>query len=112
MLFLLFSLVDIGLLLAQGIAVAGAAREAARQAAIDGGASGRAVTLGERALAASGVAGGRVTISPARARYGKEIVVTVSAPYRFRFAPLRALAGGAVPVTGRAAVRAERGGRR
>lgn len=110
-LFLLLTFLELASLVSQRLAVGAAAREGARQAAIDGGESSAARRLATQVLAAAGVEGGHFSVTPARAGYGKLIEVRVTATYRFRLAPLRLLAGEGVVLKGGAVVRSERGGR-
>lgn len=91
---LLFSLLDLGLLLNARMILTQAARAGVRQAIVDGGASERAYRAVEDQLRLGGLAAGatEVSISPRTASYGTMIRVDLAHHYRLK-TPLALVAG-------------------
>lgn len=84
LLLLTFAIMDFGLFLNQKLVLTHAAREGARRAAIDGGASTRAFQAIESQLEAGkiNVLESAISIKPKQATYGTLITVTVSTTYK------------------------------
>lgn len=110
LIFLLLAVVELSLLLNARVVVGAAAREGARRAAVDGGASPTALRRVEESLRLGRIDPGRaeVRIVPRRARYGGTVRVRV----RYAYTPLtvlfRAVTGGSVPLAAEAVTRSER----
>ena len=87
---LLLAIVELGLVLDAQLVVSMAARETARQAAVDGGASGKAYERAEQTLQLGALdpALAAVEIWPRQASYGTVVHARVSYPYRFLTAAL------------------------
>lgn len=110
---MLFGVIDLAMMLNAKLVVTSAAREAARQAAVDGGATGKALERARDLLYLGGIdsKASQVEISPARARYGARIRVTVRYRHRFLFPAMRALAPRGVRLEGTVVTRSEREGK-
>ena len=101
-LFLLtFSMVDFGLLLNQKLVMTHAAREGARRAAIDGGATPRAYETVEEQLKSGGIdpEAAEITILPREANYGTPVTITVTAQYETISSALRLFGLRSVPLS-------------
>lgn len=83
---MLFSLLDVGLLLNTKMLLTQAARAGVRQAIIDGGASARAYRAVEDQLSLAGLTGGgtEVSISPRTASYGTVVRVALAHDYSLK----------------------------
>lgn len=94
LLLILFAVLDLGLLANARVVLTQAARAGIRQAAIDGGASPRALGVIREQLALAGLDGPstRVVITPRTASYGTLLRVEIAHDYRLK-TPLAALAG-------------------
>lgn len=101
---------DLSLAATARAAVAAAAREGARQAAVDGGDTPAVRQRIADVLSLAGLDGlsATVRIEPKRAGYGRPIRVTVDVSYAVRTPALRALAGDSLALTGQAVTRNER----
>ena len=93
LLLLTFAMMDFGLFLNQKLVLTHAAREGARRAAIDGGASERARNKIAAQLEAGNISAddADISIKPNQANYGTLITVSVSARYQPVTAVLRLL---------------------
>ena len=101
LLLLTFSMVDFGLLLNQKLVMTHAAREGARRAAIDGGASSRAYETVEEQLESGGIdpEKAEITIRPREANYGTPVTITVTAQYETVSSALRLLGLRSLPLS-------------
>lgn len=101
---------DLSLAVAAKSAVAAAAREGARQAAVDGGDTPavRQRIADVLALAGLPAEAANVRVEPRQAGYGRPIRVSVTVPYKPSTPVLRRLAGGDVTLHGQAVTRNER----
>ncbi|MEW6523098.1 MAG: TadE/TadG family type IV pilus assembly protein [Bacillota bacterium] len=110
LLFLLFIIIDLGLALHVRLVLGAAAREGARQAAVDGGASARAMqrVLDYLYMAGIGPEDAEISFMPAAASYGTPVTVTVSYHYRFTVPLVQAVLGPLVHLQGTAVTRSER----
>jgi Flp pilus assembly protein TadG len=110
LLFILFVVIDLGLAFHVRLVLGAAAREGARQAAVDGGESARARQRVTDYLSLAGVAAdaAEVTFVPATASYGTPITVTVSYRYWFTVPLVQAVLGPLMQLQGTAITRSER----
>lgn len=110
LLFILFVVIDLGLAFHVRLVLGAAAREGARQAAVDGGESARARQRVTDYLGLAGVAvdAAEVTFVPATASYGTPITVTVSYRYWFTVPLVQAVLGPLMQLRGTAITRSER----
>lgn len=93
LIFLVFALLELGMLLSTRIVLIQAARAGVRQAVIDGGASVKAVEVIQKQLRDGGLDPNRfdVTIIPRHASYGTIIRVTLAHDYPLKTPLIRAL---------------------
>lgn len=93
LIFLVFVLLELGMLLSTRIVLIQAARAGIRQAVIDGGASVKAVEVIQKQLRDGGLdpAGFDITITPRNASYGTIIRVTLAHDYPFKTPLIRVL---------------------
>lgn len=107
--FLLASL-ELSVAVTRHAGVLAAAREGARQAAVDGGDSPavRQRIADMLALAGAADAHATVRVEPKQAGYGRPVRVSIEVPYRLRTPLLRQLAGGELTLRGQAVTRNER----
>lgn len=110
LLFILFVVIDLGLAFHVRLVLGAAAREGARQAAVDGGESARARQRVTDYLSLAGVAAdaAEVTFVPATASYGTPITVTVSYRHWFTVPLVQAMLGPLMQLQGIAITRSER----
>lgn len=101
---------DLSLATTAKAAVAAAAREGARQAAVDGGDTPavRQRIADVLKLAGLDASGAAIRIEPKQAGYGRPIRVTVAVSYEVRTPPLRAFTGGRLALSSEAVTRNER----
>jgi Flp pilus assembly protein TadG len=105
-----FAIVEFGLMMNAKILVTTAAREAARKAAVDGGASSAAVTRALECLRMGIVAASdaEVEIRPREAAYGSTITVRVTCGYEPLTPVIRAISGGRVTLATEVVTRSEK----
>lgn len=111
LLFLLtFAILDLGLLLNARLVVASAARDGARRAAVEGGATATAVQRIEQQLRLGNIDPARavVEIKPRRAAYGSTIRVTVSYEYPLITPVVRTVVGSSVRLESQVVTRSEK----
>lgn len=110
LLLLLLATVELGLVLHTRLLLGTAAREGARQAAVDGGISPRVVDAIARYLEMASIDPGRaeVSVTPASATYGTPVTVTIVYDYRLVAPLVRAVLGPELRLEGRAICRSER----
>jgi Flp pilus assembly protein TadG len=109
-LLLLFSMVEIGLLLNARLALAAAVREGARRAAVEGGRTQGAVDRITQLLALGGLdaAQAEIAITPREASYGTTVTVTVTCGYRWCLPFTRSLWGERVSIVEEVQIRSEK----
>lgn len=109
---MVFGVLDLSLALNAKLVVSTAAREAARQAAIDGGGSEKAMERARVMLRLGKVdpEASDIRISPAQAKYGARIRVTIRYRHHFLFPGMRALAPRGLLLVGAVVTRSEREG--
>lgn len=97
---LLFALVELGFMLNAKLVMVSAAREGARRAAVEGGATGQVLERIEHQLRMGRIDPRhvRVDITPRTASYGTSIRVKLEYPYRVMIPMVRALVGEEVPI--------------
>lgn len=107
---MLFMIIDLGLLMTANQVLTQAAREGARRAAIEGGASAGAFERIEDQVAAGRLDRDRlqINIKPNQATYGTTINVRVDYDYRFHTPLLRGLGGDPLPLKVEMSARSER----
>lgn len=107
---LLFALVDFGLLLDAKLVLAAAAREGARRAAIEGGATPAVYDRIKEQLSLGRIdpAAAVIDIKPKTASYGTAITVKISYGYRPMFPALRGVMGASVPLEATTISRSEK----
>lgn len=110
LLLILWSIVDFGLLLNARLVVTTAAREGARRAAVEGGASPAVLNRIKELLQAGGLEPDRaeVEIGPERAAYGSNITLRVTYPYPLKTALGQVLGYRAVKLTAQVTTRSEK----
>lgn len=107
---ILFGILEFGLMMNSKILVTQAAREAARRAAVDGGASAAAVSRALDCLRMGSIAPDTVDvfIRPAEAAYGSTITVRVTCAYEPATAVIAAITRGPVPIQAEVVTRSEK----
>ncbi|MEW5932694.1 MAG: TadE/TadG family type IV pilus assembly protein [Bacillota bacterium] len=107
---MLLGMVELGLVLDAQLVVSMAAREAARQAAVDGGASTKAYQRAEETLRLGALDPGlaAVEIWPRQASYGTVVHARVSYPYTFLTHALEWVGGRGVELKTEAVTRSEK----
>ncbi len=105
----LFSIVEVGLLLNDKMVLMSAAREVARVCAVEGGKTQNALNRLRELLIADGLDPDTVTASirPTQAIYGTTIYVDLSYDYLVKSPVVRPLAGSFIPVAAHAVTRSE-----
>ncbi|MGE5485158.1 MAG: TadE family protein [Ignavibacteriales bacterium] len=107
---ILFGILEFGLMMNSKILVTQAAREAARRAAVDGGASSAAISRAIDCLKMGSIDPDtvEVLIRPAEAAYGSTITVRVSCAYKPATAVIAAITRGPVPIQAEVVTRSEK----
>ena len=107
---LLFAIVDFGFAMNAQLVIASAAREGARRAAIDGGASEQARRRIREHLALGRIDPDKaeITINPPKAGYGGTVTVFVSYQYPFITPMIRSLGGDSLRLKAGASSRSEK----
>lgn len=108
--FLLLAIIELSLLLNAQLVLSAAAREGARLAAVDGGATAAVARRIEEALRLGRVdpRQAEVRVAPRRSRYGGTVRVSIRYPYPLMTAAIRAVAGDRVWLAAAAVARGER----
>ncbi len=106
----LFGILEFGLMMNAKILVTQAAREAARRAAVDGGASASAVNRALDCMKMGSIDTGtvQVSIKPAEAAYGSTITVKVTCAYNPLTAVVRGITRGPVTLGAEVVTRSEK----
>jgi len=107
---ILLSIVELGLVLDAQLVVSMAAREAARQAAVDGGASAKAYQRAQETLRLGALDPGLATVEiwPRQASYGTVVHARVSYPYNFLTHALEWVGGRGLELKAEAVTRSEK----
>ena len=107
---ILLSIVELGLVLDAQLVVSMAAREAARQAAVDGGASAKAYQRAQETLRLGALDPGLATVEiwPRQASYGTVVHARVSYPYNFLTHALEWVGGRGLELEADAVTRSEK----
>lgn len=107
---LLFSMMEIGLLLNGKLALAAAVRDGARRAAVDGGRTPGTIDKVERLLALGNLDPSRavIEVAPKEASYGTTVTVRITYQYRWCLPMTRALWGDGVEIADEAHARSEK----
>ena len=105
----LFTILEVGLLLSDKMVLMSAAREVARVCAVEGGKTQNALNRLHELLQADGIDPSSVTASirPTQAIYGTTIYVDLSYEYPVKSAVVRPLSGPFIPVSAHAVTRSE-----
>ena len=105
----LFSILEVGLLLNDKMVLMSAAREVARVCAVEGGQTQNALNRLRELLIADGIDPDTVTASirPTQAIYGTTIYVDLSYDYPVKSPVVRPLSGSFIPVSAHAVTRSE-----
>lgn len=108
--FLLFAVAEVGLLLNAQLVLNHAAREGARRAAVEGGATSDVYSRIEACLELGAISPDAVDIyiSPYTATYGHTIRLRLSHDYRFKTPLLRGMIGTCVPLRAEVLTRSEK----
>jgi Flp pilus assembly protein TadG len=108
--FMLFSIIEFGLIMNSKIVVSTAAREGARKATVDGGGSSGAYDRIRAILASANIEEDDVTIDiqPREASYGTTIYVSVEYIYRITTPVVAAITGFELPIRAEVICRSER----
>ncbi len=108
--FLLFAIIECGMLVNAKILVTTAAREGARRAAVDGGASQAAYSRIREILESGGLWNDstQAQVEPHTASFGATVTVRVEHMYQVRSAPLAVVIGSRIPVSAVVVSRSER----
>jgi len=107
---ILFAIIEFGLLMNARIVVTTAAREGARRAAVDGGASDAAFSRVRDILLSAGLytEATRISIHPLVASYGSSITVRVELNYEVKTPAVSAISQRFIPVVAEVVFRSER----
>ncbi|MHB0886591.1 MAG: TadE family protein [Bacillota bacterium] len=107
---ILFALVDFGLLMNAKLVLVAAAREGARRAAIEGGATPAVYDRIRQQLSLGRIdpAGATIDITPKTATYGTAITVRIVYGYEPMFPVLRSVMGASVPLEATTISRSEK----
>lgn len=107
---ILFAMIDFGLMLNAKLVISAAAREGARRAAIEGGATTAVYERIRQQLALGQIDpdSAEISISPRTATYGTAITVRLACPYRPTFPILREVMGEEVPLEAVTIARSEK----
>lgn len=107
---ILLSIVELGLVLDAQLVVSMAAREAARQAAVDGGASPKAYQRAQETLRLGALDPSLATVEiwPRQASYGTVVHARVSYPYTFLTQALEWVGGRGLELKAEAVTRSEK----
>jgi len=105
----LFSMLEIGLLLNDRMVLMSAAREVARVCAVEGGKTAGALARLNELLMSAGIGPSSVAASiwPTQAIYGTTIHVELSYSYEVKTPVFRTLAGATIPVSAKVVTRSE-----
>jgi len=105
----LFTILELGLLLNDKMVLTSAAREVARVCAVEGGKTAGALRRLSELLESAGLDPGAVSalIYPTQAIYGTTIYVDLSYEYRIKSPLVGTLIGGVIPVSAHAVTRSE-----
>jgi hypothetical protein len=106
---MLFSVLEVGLLLNDRMVLMSAAREVARVCAVEGGRTPNALSRLSELLTSAGMSPSSVVASiwPNQAIYGTTIHVELSYQYQVKSPIFRSLAGSAIPVSAKVVTRSE-----